>query len=144
MALIITQKKLQMGKQTKEVNRLDHRIHQVPQHQALQIPVQKPKSDKSIISFRDILTDQQSLKISKHATERLNERNIHINEKQWQTIGERLVEAKQKGVTDSLVVIDKAALLVSAKNNTVVTAMNREEATNRIFTNINGTILIDE
>lgn len=123
---------------------MDHRIHQVPQHQALQIPAQKPKSDKSTISFKDILTNQQNLKISKHATERLNERNIHINEKQWQTIEEKMVEARKKGITDSLVVIDKAALLVSTKNNTVVTAMNRQEASNRIFTNINGTILIDE
>lgn len=124
---------------------MDHRIHQVPQHHALQIPIQKTKNnDKSTTSFKDVLTEQQGLKISKHATERLSERNIQINDKQWQVIGEKMVEAKQKGITDSLVVIDKAALLVSAKNNTVVTAMNREEATNRIFTNINGTILIDE
>ncbi|PAV30006.1 flagellar protein [Virgibacillus profundi] len=124
---------------------MDHRIHQVPQQQALQFPtVQKPKSNQTNTNFKDILADQQSLKVSKHATERLNERNIHINEQQWQTIGEKMKEAKQKGITDSLVVMNHAALLVSAKNNTVVTAMDREEATSRIFTNINGTILIND
>ncbi|MBM7598590.1 flagellar operon protein [Virgibacillus halotolerans] len=124
---------------------MDHRIHQVPAHQALQLPTAKTsKNDNHESSFKDVLAEQQQLKISKHATERLEERNIHINDKQWQAIGEKMEEAKQKGITDSLVVTNKAALLVSAKNNTVVTAMNREEATNRIFTNINGTILIDE
>lgn len=125
---------------------MDHRIHQVPQHQALQFPtVRGSKTDNNTSRFKDILAvQQQGLKISKHARERLNERNIQINDKQWQVIEEKMVEAKQKGITDSLVVIDKAALLVSAKNSTVVTAMDREEATNRIFTNINGTILIDE
>ena len=129
----------------KEVSNMDHRIHQVPAHQALQLPTAKtPKNDNHESSFKDVLAEQQQLKISKHATERLEERNIHINDKQWQVIGEKMEEAKQKGITDSLVVTNHAALLVSAKNNTVVTAMNREEATNRIFTNINGTILIDE
>lgn len=53
-------------------------------------------------------------------------------------------EAKQKGVRDSVVILNDAALLVSAKNNTVVTAMDREEATEKVFTNIDGTILIDK
>ena len=47
------------------------------------------------------------------------------------------------GVKESLVLVDDAALIVSAKNNTVITAMNRAEATAQIFTNINGTILMD-
>lgn len=124
---------------------MDHLIHQVPRQHALRIPSAKiSKADNHTKGFKDALAEQQQLKISKHATARLHERNIQINDKQWQAIGEKMMEAKQKGITDSLVVTDQAALLVSAKNNTVVTAMNREEATNRVFTNINGTIIIDE
>jgi flagellar operon protein len=124
---------------------LDHRIHQVPQQHALSIPAVN-KSEKNVsVNFKDILAkEQQGLKISKHAVERLNERNISINENQWRTIEQKVHEAKQKGITDSLVVMNEAALLVSAKNNTVVTALDRDEATSRIFTNINGTILINE
>ncbi|MEC5422688.1 TIGR02530 family flagellar biosynthesis protein [Virgibacillus sp. C22-A2] len=125
---------------------MDHRIHQMQQNHALQFPrVNKPKSNQNTVNFKDVLiAENQGLKISKHATQRLNERNITINETQWQTIETKMNEAKQKGITDSLVVMNDAALLISAKNNTVVTAMNREEATSRIFTNINGTILINE
>ncbi|MGJ9458863.1 TIGR02530 family flagellar biosynthesis protein [Oceanobacillus sp. CF4.6] len=124
---------------------MDHRIHQVPQN-ALQYPaVTKTKQSDATSSFQEILTQQQQpLKISKHASQRLTERNIHIDDKQWQMIGEKVQEAKEKGITDSLIVTNKAALLVNAKNHTVVTAMDREEATSRIFTNINGTILIND
>jgi|SRR5690625_2326190 len=125
---------------------MDHRIHQVLQQHALSIPAVK-SSEKSSQSanFKDILAqEQQELKISKHAQERLNERNITIDDNQWKIIESKMKEAKQKGITDSLVVINEAALLVSAKNNTVVTALDQNEATGRIFTNINGTILINE
>jgi flagellar operon protein len=123
---------------------MDHRIHQIPK-QAMQLQTSiPPKQKEPAVRFKEVLKEQQSLKLSKHASERLQERNIHISEELWQTIGEKVKEAKQKGVTDSLVVVDQAALLISAKNHTVVTALNREEAEDRIFTNINGTILINQ
>lgn len=123
---------------------MDHRIHQVPKH-AVQFPTSiPPKQKKTSITFREVLNEQHPLKISKHASERIRERNIDIPEKLWHTIGEKVNEARQKGVTDSLVVLNNATLLISAKNNTVVTAMDRGENDSRIFTNINGTILIDE
>ncbi|MFD2044107.1 TIGR02530 family flagellar biosynthesis protein [Ornithinibacillus salinisoli] len=123
---------------------MDHRVHQVPHH-ALQFPnVRKPEVKQPTTSFKDVLATQQELKLSKHATERLSERNIHFNDKQWQTISEKVMEAKEKGVTDSLVVTNDAALVVSAKNNVVVTALGREEASSKIFSNIDGTILIND
>lgn len=124
---------------------MDHRIHQTPSHQALQIPT-TPKAKPTVqgLNFNSILKEQQELKVSKHASDRLQERNIQLNDTQWKIINEKVTEAKEKGVTDSLVVMNNAALLVSAKNNTVVTAMNLDEASNRIFTNINGTILIND
>ncbi|MGG3451330.1 TIGR02530 family flagellar biosynthesis protein [Domibacillus aminovorans] len=81
--------------------------------------------------------------ISKHAEQRLKERGIAINSDQWQSIGEKLAEAGSKGVKDSLILLKDAALIASAKNNTVITVMNREEARSQIFTNINGTIVMD-
>ena len=61
----------------------------------------------------------------------------------WQQISEKVIEAKKLGVKESLVLLDDAALIVSAKNQTVITAMDRNEATSQIFTNINGTIVMD-
>lgn len=83
------------------------------------------------------------LTISKHAQERLTQRGIQITASRWEQISEKIREAKNMGVKDSLVLLDNAALIVSAKNETVITAMNRREAGTHIFTNINGTILLD-
>ncbi len=83
------------------------------------------------------------LVVSKHAQERLMERNISISEDHWAKIEEKVSEAKKKGVTDSLVLLKNAALVVSAKNGTVITALDRQEASSKIFTNINGTIVLE-
>ena len=84
----------------------------------------------------------QTLKVSKHATERLTERNITISEAEWAHVTDKVNEAKAKGIRDSLVLMDQAALIVSAKNSTVITAMDRKEAKDQLFTNIDGTIVL--
>jgi len=38
--------------------------------------------------------------------------------------------------------MDQAALIVSAKNSTVITAMDRIEAKDQLFSNIDGTIVL--
>jgi len=123
---------------------MDHRIHQVSQQQLLHLNRAKQQTKQIDEDFKSIFEKEQKLKISKHASERLHERNININEAEWNKLSEKIDEAKQKGITDSLVLMKDAALLISAKNNTVVTAMNLNEAQDRIFTNINGTILMDK
>ncbi len=126
---------------------MDHRIQQLNYHPLTQIKQQQVKKPigQTGSSFKELLgtiQDETSLKISKHAEKRLNERNIKIDQELWNKIEQKVNEAKGKGVSDSLVVTEQAALIVSAKNNTVITAMDHQEASSQIFTNINGTILI--
>lgn len=71
-------------------------------------------------------------------------RGIEFSEAEWGKIAVKVEEAKRKGVTDSLVLTRDAALIVSAKNETVITVLNRDEAASQIFTNINGTIIIND
>lgn len=94
--------------------------------------------------FSDVLADVSKLKVSKHAAQRLSERNIEISKDKWQVINGKINEARALGVTDALVVTNEAALVVSAKNNIVITALNNQEASSKVFSNINGTILINE
>ncbi|QOY34474.2 TIGR02530 family flagellar biosynthesis protein [Anaerobacillus isosaccharinicus] len=119
-----------------------HHLHQLPRPGVLQKKHGMPST-----SFKTLLNaeiqDKLELKISKHAEKRLQDRGILINDRQWSEISVKMQEAKAKGVNDSLVVLKDAALVVSAKNNTVITALDRDEAKTQIFTNINGTILID-
>ncbi|MDQ0206339.1 TIGR02530 family flagellar biosynthesis protein [Alkalicoccobacillus murimartini] len=95
-------------------------------------------------SFSQILHEErQQLTISKHANERLATRGIQLDQAQWNTISEKLKEAGKKGITDALVVTKDAALVANTKSQTIITALNRQEAESHIFTNINGTILLD-
>jgi len=88
------------------------------------------------------IKNDNHLTISKHAKARIEQRNIEISPQDWKKISEKVTEAKQMGVNESLVLLDHAALIVSAKNQTVITAMDRSETDSQIFTNINGTIII--
>lgn len=118
-------------------------IHPLQQPQITHpLPKQQSKVGNGSL-FKDVLANvSTTVNLTKHASQRLEERNIHITQEKWQQIASKMTEAKQKGVTDALVVLDQAALVVNTKENTVITALEQSEATERIFTNINGTILL--
>lgn len=103
----------------------------------------RPMSGTSFSKHLQEAIQPEKLTLSKHAKERISQRGIEIDEVQWGQIEEKVNEAKKMGVRDSLVLLQDAALIVSAKNNTVITAMDRQEAASQIFTNINGTIVLD-
>ncbi len=104
--------------------------------------LRQPVPKQSFVEHLNNALAPQPLKVSKHATERLSERNITITEAEWAHVTEKVNEAKAKGIRDSLVLMDQAALIVSAKNSTVITAMDRTEAKDQLFTNIDGTIIL--
>lgn len=103
----------------------------------------KHKGNPFSLHFQQAIGTNNRLIVSKHANERLQQRGIHIDDNRWNQIEKKIVEAKKLGINDSLVLLRDAALIVSAKNNTVITAMNRMEATTQIFSNINGTIVME-
>lgn len=51
-------------------------------------------------------------------------------------------KASQKGIRESLVLVDQLAFIVNIPNNTVVTAMQQNETDENIFTNIDGAVII--
>lgn len=99
-------------------------------------------TDNTFLDHLQKAAKPTELKISKHANERLMARNINISDQEWQVVTDKVFEAHQKGVNQPLVLMDQAALIVSAKNATVITAMERIEAKEQIFTNIDGTIVL--
>ncbi|WP_445677870.1 TIGR02530 family flagellar biosynthesis protein [Psychrobacillus sp. FSL K6-2365] len=121
-------------------------INQIPLKTSIRQPLtsrQVASPKQSFLQHLQEASTKSELKVSKHANQRLQERNIKISEAEWQIVSEKVSEARSKGVNDSLVLMDQAALIVSAKNSTVITAMDRIEARDQLFTNIDGTIVLN-
>ncbi|MEA0554451.1 TIGR02530 family flagellar biosynthesis protein [Lysinibacillus irui] len=118
-------------------------IHRVPLHPSIRT-TQPTSLNTQHSSFKAHLQEaaKQELKVSKHAHERMMERKIDISEQEWQVVSDKVFEARSKGVKQPLVLMDQAALIISAKNATVITAMDRTEAKQQLFTNIDGTIVL--
>ena len=51
-------------------------------------------------------------------------------------------KASEKGIRESLVIVDSLAFIVNVPNKTVVTAMDRTESDDNIYTNIDGAVII--
>lgn len=105
---------------------------------------------KDGLSFRDVLqqktaaasVDGGEVKFSKHASVRMADRNIELSDTQLERLNDGVRKAEQKGIKDSLVIVDELAFIVNVPNNTVVTAMDSTEANENVFTNINGAVIM--
>lgn len=96
------------------------------------------------MSFQEIL-DQKTgveVKFSKHASNRLADRNINLSGEQMQRLNEGTRKAQAKGIQESLVLVDEIAFIVNVPNNTVITAMDQEETNENVFTNIDGAVIM--
>ena len=98
-------------------------------------------------SFEEILKEKQAnqtseLKFSKHASMRLEQRNISLTEEQNERLKNGVEKADEKGIRESLVMVDSLAFIVNVPNKTVVTAMDQTETQENIFTNIDGAVIM--
>jgi len=84
----------------------------------------------------------EGLKFSKHANARINSRQITISDEQMKRLQDGANKAGEKGIKESLVLVDSLAFIVNTKQNTVITAMNQHEANENIYTNIDGAVII--
>lgn len=97
-------------------------------------------------SFQEILestsTKSSGVRFSKHAAQRLSTRNIELTDSQMERLEEGTAKASQKGIKESLVLVDQLAFIVNVPNQTVVTAMQQNETDEQIFTNIDGAVIM--
>ena len=95
-------------------------------------------SSQSKTSSEDVL----ELKFSKHARKRLADRNISLTDEQLRRLEEGTKKAQAKGINESLVLMDDMAFIVNVKNNTTITVMNQQESAEKVYTNIDGAVII--
>lgn len=81
--------------------------------------------------FQVAVSTNEKLSISQHAQLRMSQRNLEIAPKTWNKIADKANEPKKMGLTEFLIIIDNEALIVSTKNNKVITVMDMDEATSK-------------
>jgi len=82
------------------------------------------------------------VKFSGHALERLKERGINLDETELTKLEGAVSSVAAKGGNESLIMVGDAALVVSVKNRTVITAFDRNNLEGNIFTRIDSAAII--
>lgn len=99
-------------------------------------------SGPSFASVLDTKLPAQGVKFSQHAQDRLKARNITFSANDLANLEGAVNSVAQKGGKESLVMMGDAALVVSVRNRTVVTAMDRSQMKGNVFTNIDSAVII--
>ena len=87
-------------------------------------------AQENSVSFEDILrqkqttAESQELRFSKHAQGRLNDRHINLSDEQNERLESGVLKASEKGIRESLVILDSLAFIVN------------------VFTNIDGAVIV--
>ncbi len=84
----------------------------------------------------------EGVKFSNHAIERMRTRGISYSPEDISKLTDAISRAAAKGSKDSLVLMNDSALIVSVKNNTVVTVMDKNALKENVFTNIDSTVVL--
>ncbi len=95
-------------------------------------------------AFADVLRDTAGTKpvtFSKHAVQRLERRNLPVDQTVMQRLQDGVDRAAGKGARDAVVLVDDTAFVVSVSSRTVVTAVGRDQMKDHVFTNIDSAVI---
>lgn len=96
-------------------------------------------------SFADVLQrtakPASTLEFSNHALQRLQKRGIEMDPQTIERLEGGVARAAGKGARDSVVFVDQTAFVVSVSNKTVITAMDRSNMREHVFTNIDSAVI---
>lgn len=100
------------------------------------------QQQKSFNEVLDNIVKNQEVKFSKHAIQRLESRNIKLDNNDLIRIKDALYKANQKGIKETLILMDNKAFVASVPNRTVITATLEEQLKDSVFSNIDGAVIV--
>jgi flagellar operon protein len=109
----------------------------------LDVAAQKPRTEPlSGPSFGDVLAEKTAqVQFSGHALQRVRRRGIELTESTLQRLQAGVERAAGKGARESVVFVDSTAFVVSVRNRTVITAVDRDHMKDHVFTNIDSAVI---
>ncbi len=93
-------------------------------------------------AFVDVLrTRSAGVQFSGHAVQRLERRGIAVDPAALQRLDDAVGKAAGKGAREAVVFVDGTAFVVSVRNKTVITAVDRDHMRDHVFTNIDSAVI---
>lgn len=83
-----------------------------------------------------------NIKISKHAEQRISERNIALDQTSLKRLSSGIDTAYEKGVKNALIMMDENMFIVNTGSRTVITGTQKQYCNSNVFTNIDGALVI--
>lgn len=117
------------------------------QSPSVQVPdrVKDGKADEKD-SFRAILEENiqraSDVNFSSHAVKRAVDHNIELTDESLERLNKGVKMAEEKNLEEPLILVGQAAFLVNVKNNTVITTVDSNDLQGKVFTNIDGTVIV--
>ena len=121
------------------IKQLENRLISTP-FQQKEIKASQNKNFEDVL--KKIQSNNEEIKFSKHAVERMGARNIELNSNDVEKLQKAFKKAEEKGVKEALIVIGDKGFIASVKNKTVITTMTSDQIKENVFTNIDGAVIL--
>ncbi|MDE7192467.1 MAG: hypothetical protein K2O14_00720 [Oscillospiraceae bacterium] len=123
---------------------LRNQISVTTSNPTVNLPEQQTEGESFADALRAKINErQQGVEFSKHAIQRLEERSIDLEAgNTLERLNKGVEIAADKGSSETLILVDTTAFVVSVKNNKVITTLSHEDLTGNIFTNIDSTVIM--
>jgi len=95
------------------------------------------------VSFQETLANVQRVRFSNHAQSRMESREISLNSDNVNRLSDAIDKAEKRGGKSSLVVVDDLAFIVNVQNRTVITALDKNQRGEGVFTQIDSVVFAD-
>ncbi|MDD4164782.1 MAG: hypothetical protein PHD46_01755 [Eubacteriales bacterium] len=106
----------------------------------------KPERKTETESFEKILENSSKtngINFSKHALSRMSEREIDLSVEELAKLNSAVEAAEEKGIRDSLILMNSRAFIVNIPSNVVITVMDGGEVSEqKVFTNLDGAVIL--
>lgn len=123
------------------INGVNGRIYPVGKDTPQKQDINRSK-DVSFKEALDTAQAQMNVTLSKHAQSRIGSRDISLDPSHIERLNRAIEKAREKGIRNTLVLMDDKAFVVNVKNTTVITAADKASLKEKVFTNIDGAVII--
>jgi flagellar operon protein len=103
---------------------------------------QSPQAQVQGPAFSDVLAEKTAqVQFSGHALQRVRRRGIELDQSTLARLQNGVERAAGKGARESVVFVESTAFVVSVRNRTVITAVDRDHMKDHVFTNIDSAVI---